>query len=260
MPARKMAIGEYRFKIAAFTPQTIPMIRLAEYMRDLAVMLGNADAVHFVRVKEGSTIILHRVDREAIPKVEERAAAVREGRGPQDALQARETINRRLREDNANGVLLRGAHALIIRFPGRDEVEEPLTTFSEEGSIDGIPIRVGGETDPCPVHLQSSDATRTYLCDVDRAQAKKLAACLFDTEIRVHGVGRWIRDEKGVWSLDRFRIRSFEPLSDLPLSAVVAGLRTITGSDWPSIENPWAELDRIRRGTETDGNDNEPRK
>ena len=259
MPARKATSGEYRFKIAAFTPQTIPMIRLAEYMRDLAVMLGNPDAVHFVRVQKGSTVLLHRVDHEAIPKVEERAAAVREGRGPQEALQARETINKRLREDNTNATLLRGARSLIIRFPGRDEVEEPQTAFAEEGSIDGIPIRVGGESDPCPVHLQSTDQTRTYLCDIDRLQAKKLATCLFDTEIRAHGVGRWIRDEKGSWSLERFRIRTFEPLNDLPLSAVVANLRTVTGSDWPRIENPWKELHRFRHGPDSD-NDNEPHK
>jgi hypothetical protein len=253
-PKQKMADGEYRFKIGAYTPATMPMARIAEYMRDLAVLLGEPEYVHFVKLQKGSTALVHRVNREAVPKVEERTAAVRDGHAPRDAMQAKENINRRLRDDNTSGALIRGTRATIIRFPGREEVEEDRTTFSEEGSIDGIPIVVGGEGDPCPVHLRSSDNTLTYLCDVDRNQAKKLATYLFDTEIRAHGIGRWVRDERGSWSLDRFRIKSFDPLSDLPLSAVVATLRTIPGSQWPSVEDPWAELDRIRHGPDPEDN------
>jgi len=240
---------EYRFKMDAYTPETIPMARLAEYMRDLAILLGEREAVHFVKVRKGSTILVHKIEREAVSKVEERVASVRSGSGPPDALQAERSINRRLRDDNASGVLIRGARATIIRFPGREAGELSFGTFLEEGSIDGIVIRIGGETDPCPVHLQSLDETQTYLCDVDRSMARALAAYLFDREVRVRGVGRWQRDENGVWSLERFRIRSFDPLDDLPLRAVVANLRTIAGSNWPKLDDPWAELDRIRNGS-----------
>jgi hypothetical protein len=241
---------QYRFKIDAYTPTTIPMLRLAEYMHDLAVLLGQPEAVHFVSIRKGSTILVHKIEREAIPKVEDRIASVKQGQGPPDAVQAERSINRRLRDDNASGALIRGARATIIKFPGREEAELSFGTFSEEGSIDGVVIRIGGETDPCPVHLQSFDESQTYLCDVDRSLAKALAAYLFDREVRVHGVGRWQRDESGVWSLERFRIRSFAPLDDLPLSAVVANLRTIPGSEWPSLDDPWAELDDIRNGSE----------
>ncbi len=244
-----MADHEYRFKIEAYTPQTMPMARLAEYMRDLAILLGERDAVHFVKLKKGSTILVHTIEREAVPKVEDRVASVRSGTGPPEALQAERSINRRLRDDNASGALVRGTRATIIRFPGQEESELSFGAFAEEGSIDGVVIRIGGETDPCPVHLQSLDETQTYLCDVDRSLARALATYLFDREVRVHGVGRWQRDEHGTWSLERFRIRSFDPLDDLPLSAVVAKLRTIPGSQWAALDDPWAELDRIRNGS-----------
>jgi hypothetical protein len=244
------ADNEYRFKIDAYTPETIPMARLAEYMHDLSVLLGEREAVHFVKLRRGSTVLVHRIEREAVPKVEDRVASVRSGEGPPDALQAERSINRRLRDDNASGVLVRGTRATIIKFPGREEAES-FGTFAEEGSIDGVVIRIGGEGDPCPVHLQSLDETQTYLCDVDRSIARALAAYLFDTEVRVRGVGRWQRDENGVWSLERFRIRSFDPLDNLPLTAVVANLRAIPGSEWPSLDDPWAELDRIRNGSES---------
>ena len=40
----------YRLKIDAYTPETMPMGRLAEYMADLAVILGERAAVHFVQL------------------------------------------------------------------------------------------------------------------------------------------------------------------------------------------------------------------
>jgi len=107
------------------------------------------------------------------------------------------------------------------------------------------------------VHLQLLDQSTIHLCDAYRALAKQLAKFLFDTEIRVHGTGRWVRDEEGIWSLERFRIRHFEELNDLPLTSVVASLRTIAGSEWPTIEDPWKALDEVRNGPSgnTNGSD-----
>ena len=60
---------EYRFKIDAYSPETIPMARLAEYMSDLAVLFGNRENVHFVQLEPGSTTLLQRIEYEAVPKV-----------------------------------------------------------------------------------------------------------------------------------------------------------------------------------------------
>ena len=38
---------EYRFRIDAFSPETLPMARLAEYLRQLAVILGEPNDVPF---------------------------------------------------------------------------------------------------------------------------------------------------------------------------------------------------------------------
>jgi hypothetical protein len=101
-----MANGEeFSFQIDAYTPDTIPMARLSEYLRELAMILGEEKAVHFVRLREGSTHIVHRVEREAVPKVRARAAAVRRGRAPRDAIRAYHMVNRLLREDDGRGVI-----------------------------------------------------------------------------------------------------------------------------------------------------------
>jgi hypothetical protein len=45
-----MSPVEYVFRIDAFTPDTLPMARLAEYLSALAKLLGHQEHTHFVRV------------------------------------------------------------------------------------------------------------------------------------------------------------------------------------------------------------------
>ena len=44
------------------------MSRLAEYMGELARFLGRSEQVHFVRLEEGSTVLVQTVEREAMPE------------------------------------------------------------------------------------------------------------------------------------------------------------------------------------------------
>jgi hypothetical protein len=53
---------EYRLRIDAFTPETLPMSRLAEYMADLATLLGEQERVHFARLENGSTALVHTIE------------------------------------------------------------------------------------------------------------------------------------------------------------------------------------------------------
>ena len=45
----------YELHIDAFTPASIPMSRLAEYMADFAVLLGHQEHVHFDKLKPGGS-------------------------------------------------------------------------------------------------------------------------------------------------------------------------------------------------------------
>ena len=76
---------EYRFHIDAFTPASLPMAHLAEYMAALAAFLGQRERVHFLRLEGGSTVLVQEIEVEAAPKVRERLEGVRRGDGPADA-------------------------------------------------------------------------------------------------------------------------------------------------------------------------------
>ena len=239
---------EYTFRIDAFSPDTIPMSRLAEYMSELADLLGEGASVHFSRLEEGSTKLVHRIEVEVIPKVEQRVLRARRGEGPEDAIRAIRNINKKLKEDNGSGILSENAGAEIIQFPGRNAVEEKAFGYiSEEGSLDGEVIRVGGTKDTVYVHLQSSG--KLYTCQASRGIAKSIAHHLYGGDIRVFGLGRWERTEAGLWVLERFIIQRFEPLDSRPLTEIVHELQSVQGGDWATVADPWAELDAIRNGS-----------
>ena len=107
---------QYRFVIdESFTPDTLPMARLAEYMSDLSDLLGEKPSVHFVRIESGSAVLVQDVDHAAYPKVRTRVQAVKRGDAVPDAQRAYDSLNRRLAADNASGALMEGQTALQKR-------------------------------------------------------------------------------------------------------------------------------------------------
>ena len=108
---------EYRFVIDAYRPDTLPMARLAEYMGELARLLGKVDQVHFVRLEAGSTVLVQRVEPEAAPDVKERLHALRQDNQPDDAAKAFTTLNRYLADDNATASCKKAKAPKCSGFP-----------------------------------------------------------------------------------------------------------------------------------------------
>ena len=126
---------EYRFCIDAFTPATMPMARLAEYMATLAALLGETECVHFVRLDEGSAVLVQAIEAPAAPKVEKRINQARRGEGPVDALRAFQELDRALAQDNAIGVLYSPQGAEIIRFPAETAKRSSRTAASGNRAV-----------------------------------------------------------------------------------------------------------------------------
>ena len=125
----------YELYIDSFTPETIPMARLADYMANFAELLGHREHVHFGRLKPGSLSVAARVDEIAQRKVDKRVDEVRYGGGPQPARKALTEIDDKLAEDNAVGRIVRGS-AKLIEFPGRTRhVEENLGRSSSRARL-----------------------------------------------------------------------------------------------------------------------------
>jgi hypothetical protein len=238
-----MSEVELRFNIGAYTPKTIPMERLGQYMADLGAMLGEPSEVHFVRLEPGSTNIVHKVKEEALPKVVERVGRVRRGEGELVHLNAFRALNKRLKEDNGTGrLVIKGQRAPLLLFPGRDtpapQLPEPVV---QTGSLDGQLIAIGGRDATVPARLQDGDAI--YRLTTTRAVARQLGPHLYGGTIRVLGEGKWLRSDEGVWTLDIFKVLSFIALDDRPLLDVVEALRRIPNE---YTREAWDELLEVR--------------
>jgi hypothetical protein len=243
----------YRFVIdESFTPETLPMARLAEYMADLADLLGEKSAVHFVQVEGGSAVLVEDVEHEAYPKVRARVHDVKRGEGPPDARRAYESLNKKLAADNASGQLIEEPAQYgqlreptrVLEFPGRRRfVELEYGPVGQVATLQGVVIVVGGESDPVPVHLE--DGNTIHLCKAKRPLAKELALHIFGAPVRVTGNGRWLRDSAGEWIMKSFMITGYSVLKDDSLSAVIAALRQIPG-EWKARPDTAAILKTLR--------------
>jgi hypothetical protein len=236
---------EYRYIIDAFTPDTLPMARLADYMREVAALLGEPERVHFDRMERGSAVLVSKIEPVARPRVWSRVHGLLDGTAGEDVRQAFRKLDVMLAEDNAVGELT-GGYGQVIDFPGRNRPQQQVYgPFNQDGTLDGRLVRVGGRGPQYRALLD--DGHRVYPCLVTKEQAKKLAQHLFDP-VRVTGRGRWTREAGGEWKLHAMRVYSFEVLDDRPLSAVVAELRKVEGNGWREVDDPYGVLRRLRHG------------
>ena len=179
----------YRLKIEAYSPETMPMKRLAEYLTDVAVLLGDEQHVHLIGIEGSSTCPVVLVDREAEQGVVNRVHRAYLKEGPEEAVRAITSINARLVADNACAALLNPINDKVLEFPGAKaprRIEWP--SINQAGELYGVPIVIGGKNDLVPVHLL--DGEEEHPCLAHRGKAKEIAPYLFTATIKTEP-GRW---------------------------------------------------------------------
>lgn len=237
--------GEFRFTIDGYTPETLPMARLAEYLSQLATLFGEKQAVHFTTGEPDGAVPLIRVEADALPRVRDRLSAVGRGEGPVEAMRAYRSINERLRLDDTSATLTGSRGADVLPFPGKDDAAE-LRHVRQLGSIDGEVIRVGGQGDDVRVILRAEDAILTEIL-ASRPVAKALARHLFEP-VRLHGLGRWSRRRDGRWVLEGLKVERFDVLLDDTLTEALSALHLLG-----TRRDGSAEASSGPRGGGTDG-------
>jgi hypothetical protein len=240
---------EYSFHIDGdYTPQTIPMDRLGDYLTALAKLLGEKTHVHFTEVQDGSVALHAAVDGPARVRVADRVQAANSAEPPKDLAKALEALDEMLRRDNATGSLRDGSDRVIIPFLGVQKKRPPVYgPIRQHGTLTGQVVRVGGTDASIPVHLRDGDTVLTGLVATEDI-ARRLAAHYLLDPIRVIGTGTWYREADGTWRMDAFKIEDFEELESASLVEVVARLRAARGSEWGALADPVGYLLNERHG------------
>jgi len=234
------------FRIDSFTPDTLPMARLAEYLAHLSALYGQNDSVHFERLRKGSAIVQVTIEEPAFPKVFQRLQSVRTGDPDPEAQKAFRSIDKLLRADNAVGVITRGGKAKILEFPGRKlPVADPITIY-QPTTLDGVVIRIGGRDDTIPAAVRDLEGT-VYKCEIRGvAQAKELSRYFLAETLRLSGNGKWSRTSAGNWELESLVIQSFEVLDEAKLHDVIEALRKVKNNAWGETGDPVSVWKKMR--------------
>ncbi len=238
--------GEYKFHIDVFTPLTLPMARLKEYIDGLVELFGHDDFVHFLRVDEGTAAPTCYVEPRVIAKVEHRLTLVKSGGADDRAMSAFEFLNDRLFDDNAVAELT-DHQGVVLHFPGRESVRAPeIGPITEIGVLEGEVFQIGGKDESIQIYLK--DGERTHICTTSREKGREIAnEYLFKGKVRIHGEGRWKRTKDERWKLMHFEVSHAEHLGIDKLSDVVTRLREIESPELEKIKDPLAYLDEIKR-------------
>jgi hypothetical protein len=233
------------FSIDAFSPDTIPMSRLAEYMRELATLYGSQALVHFKGVRRGSTILDASIEEAAADAVVARLRLVHDAAAPDDLQRAYQSLNSMLWVDKAAGQIRHTTGAVVLAFPGRDTPARKTHRVKETGVLDGVVIRIGGKDSSIPVWLKDADGT-IHKCEANSETARELVRHYLASPLRVTGQGDWLRAEDGSWSLEKFKISGWDVLDDAPITDILNAARLTKGNGWNDIDDPVKEHLRIR--------------
>ncbi len=215
---------EITLDIDVFTPDTLPMARLAQYLAQFSELLGHEANVHFSRLMKGSAKCKAFADAQVVPKIRERVESVVDGSAPKQALKAHGAIDDLLAADNAIGGVSLGKER-VIEFPGRRRShKERIGPVQRSTSIEGQIFSLGGKDDTINVHLRHKD--QAYRCEVSIELARKLAPYFLNGAVRLFGQGDWYRVDS-VWQMANFIAVDFVPLESKKLLESINDLREV---------------------------------
>ncbi|KQX26090.1 MULTISPECIES: hypothetical protein [unclassified Sphingomonas] len=225
---------EFSFVIPGYTPETIPLNRLIEYLQQMSVVLGDPESLHLIRVDKGSAEPILHAPKAVALQAQDNAARIQRGDGTKKQIDAYNRIRRMLRRDArdaGNPALLKRAQKVVLEIPVAPDDLGVLSGIRQASTVDGYLIRVGGAGDDAALQVQDLQGRILSRLTAKRAVAKDLAKLMWEP-VRLHGIGLWERTGEGEWRLERMQVQSFEQLEDEDLSVILEKMRTLKVT-WP---------------------------
>jgi hypothetical protein len=121
---------EFSFVIPAYSPETMPLDRLIEYLQQISAVIGDPANLHLVEIKKSSTAPTFRVPKRAALQATERAAQLSRGDGTRDQIRAYNRLRRMVRRDapgTRRSAVLSSSTRVILEIPAAPEDSGVLT-------------------------------------------------------------------------------------------------------------------------------------
>ena len=227
--------------------ESLPLVRMANYLKCLSKALGNHRRVHLTKLYTGSMAAELTVDQGYEVHVWNRVKYPHDHANyVQNNLRNIEIM---LREDGVSASL--ECPVLDDRIELATEVPILVETYGPffcKTTIEGQVIKVGvGTRRKTPGRYVGVDllevSTRTkYHCTAPTELTRKLRAYLFEAPIRVVGQARWERTEKEEWRVNDLVIERYEELKHDKDGTSLNELRAL--ADPPPGMDPFGDYGR----------------
>lgn len=223
---------ELRWVVEGFDPDTIPFVRLALYMTELAKLFGEDDAVRFVRLENNCVAVVNRVVKTgALSRLEAGLRRVGTGNASKEKETAYRHINDMLAEDRTRAYIKRGS-AIILRFPGIGQPVDEVIALEGVATLTGYLYHLSENPDGL-LSVRVRQTGQIYArCVAPNAIGPELKDYLFST-VRLTGKGRWVRSSEGVWSVSDLTVTGVRQLKDSTPREAFEELRRVK-ANWSS--------------------------
>jgi hypothetical protein len=249
--ARKVAVDSavadlerFEFTVPGYTPDTMPLDRLIEYLEQLTVVLGEASELHLVGIEKSSTRPVLVMRHDVATRARARASEVRQGGGSARRRNAYDRIRHMVSEDGGAPASLAAPEGQILEFAmidiGADQI---VHAVRQPTTVQGELIRIGGRQENAQLLIQELSGNVIAGCTAPRAVATAMAHLLY-RPVSVSGDARWHRSNIGKWEIESLHVQSFAELDADDHEAVVAKLQALNVA-WP--DDAMEQLAAMRR-------------
>jgi hypothetical protein len=228
---------ELSFVIPGYTPETMPLDRLIEYLQQMSIVLGDPKNLHLVAIRKSSVAPVLHAPKAIALEARDRAQRVQRGDGTRRQVDAYNRIRRMVRRDAVGEkygglpALLRTTDRVILEIPAAPDDSGVIEGLRQPTTIDGHLIKVGGAGDTATLQLQDLGGRILSGFTASRLLTKELAPLIYEP-VRLIGIGQWCRNADGVWQLERMLVQNYELLEDEDATITLERLRDLK-VEWP---------------------------
>lgn len=225
-------------------PREVPLWRLAEYMREFAKLLGEADDVYFSGISKGSVCIAaHSKRGNGLGAAARRAVNVSRGEGNQDSRKSYETIGAMAAKDGRSARLTR-RNSVLLHFPTGRLIQPKPLSIRDWGHVVGYVSAIyEDKAEGVKVRIRPLDGGALIYGTAPGHIGDKLAQ-YFKKTIRIEGVGWWERDQQGAWSVREIEVEGFQPVETVGIRQAVDRLRALP-VEWEDdpLDEIWQDIE-----------------
>lgn len=247
------AFNIYSLKLYDRTPDDMPLDKLADYIREFALILGKDNQPVFSSVSESSIMLRAKIPGHKQSHVDQRLLDAQRGdtqSGVSKHLLRLETMM--LGDGISKAEFLNSQQQVLISLHAANE--PVLYSVSQSGEVDGEITGVMGADDTMHITLKEWGGRIVKLV-ADVQTGRELGHHLRTGIVRLYAHGQWNRTDAG-WKPDPKKciVDRFEVLDESGIVEIFNELRAIPGNGWATEPDPlalWRELRGIE-GQRTD--------